>query len=245
MQLTATILEVIPTTPRAALVRAALDGPFPFAAGQAALVGLDGRHERRPYSIAASPADVAREGVLEFLVGLDGDRAAGSHLPDLSPGVRLRVDGPLGTFRFPTSPSERHFLFVAGGSGIAPLRAMLHQALAGNPDWRLSLLYSARVPEEFAFDAEFRSLAAAGRLAYRRTATRHTGPTWTGDRGRISRALLEAAVEDPDTLCFVCGPESLVHDVPRMLHDIGVPPALIRVEEWAMRRRARVGAEEI
>jgi len=30
----------------------------------------------------------------------------------------------------------------------------------------------------------------------------------------------------------VCGPESLVHEVPRMLHELGVAPERIRVEEW-------------
>ena len=37
--------------------------------------------------------------------------------------------------------------------------------------------------------------------------------------------MLEAAVEDAETLCFVCGPEALVHEVPRMLHDIGISPS--------------------
>lgn len=241
MLLTATIVEVVPTTPRAALVRAALDRPFPFAAGQAALVGAHGTRERRPYSIAAGPAEVAATGILDLLVGLGRD-GAGPHLPELAPGVRLDLEGPLGAFRFPDDPHERRFLFVAGGSGIAPLRAMVHQALAGDPSWRLALLYSARVPDEFAFDDEFRALAAAGRLTYRRTATRHAGPSWTGDRGRISRALLESVVEDDETLCFVCGPDSLVHDVPRMLHDLGVSASRIRIEEWVA-RALRVGSD--
>ena len=48
---------------------------------------------------------------------------------------------------------------------------------------------------------------------------------WQGSRGRISRAQLEAVVDRPDdTLCFVCGPEALVHEVPRMLGEIGVGP---------------------
>ncbi len=243
MLLTATIVEVVPTTPRTVLVRAALDRSFPYAAGQAALVGLHGQRERRPYSIAAGPEEVARSGVLDLLVGVTIDGAAGSHLPTLGPGVRLDIEGPLGTFRFPDRPDAGRFLFVAGGSGIAPLRAMVHQALGGDPGWRLSLLYSARVPDEFAFDDEFRALRAAGRLRYRRTATRHAGPSWTGDRGRISRALLETVVEDDETLCFVCGPESLVHDVPRMLHDLGISSSRIRVEEWAS-RALRVGLEE-
>ena len=134
---------------------------------------------------------------------------------------------------------------MAGGSGIAPLRAMLHHALMGDPGWRLALVYSARTPDEFAFDGELAALASAGRLTYHRTATRQTGPQWIGGRGRISRAMLEAAVEDAETLCFVCGPEALVHEVPRMLHDLGIAPSRVRVEEWAVAAPAREMAEDV
>lgn len=245
MQLTTTIESVQPATPRAALLRVTLSSPFPFAAGQAALIGQHGLGQRRPYSISVGPAEAAGDGRLEFLIGLAEDGSAGPHLPDLSPGVRVDVEGPFGTFKFPESPSERRFLFVAGGSGIAPLRAMLHHAQMGDSGWRLALVYSARTPDEFAFDAELAALAAAGRLTYHRTATRHTGPQWIGGRGRISRAMLEAAVEDVETLCFVCGPEALVHEVPRMLHDIGISPSRVRVEEWAVAAPAREMAEDV
>ncbi len=99
------------------------------------------------------------------------------------------------------------------------------------------MLYSARTAEEFAFDDELTGLAAQRRIRYEKTATRETGAMWQGSRGRISRAQLEAVVDRPDdTLCFVCGPEALVHEVPRMLGEIGVPPDRIRVEEWAAPR---------
>ena len=45
----------------------------------------------------------------------------------------------------------------------------------------------------------------------------------------------EAAIVNRETLCFVCGPEALVHDVPGMLTEIGIPTERIRVEEWAFR----------
>jgi len=235
MLLTATIDRSVPVTPRAVLVRLTLDGEFPFAPGQAAVIGAHGQPMRRPYSIAVGPAEAARDRALEFLIGIAADGSAGPHLPDLASGVRVDVEGPLGSFVFPERPAERHFLFVAGGSGIAPLRAMWHQALAGDPSWRIAIVYSARTPEEFAFDDELQDLAAAGRLTYHRTATRHSGGAWDGSYGRIGRAMLESAVISPETLCFVCGPEALVHDVPGLLQAIGVASERIRVDEWGFR----------
>ena len=115
------------------------------------------------------------------------------------------------------------------------MRAMWHQALAGDPSWRLGVVYSARTPDEFAFDDELNALAVSGRLTYVRTVTRHSGGPWDGRAGRIDRVRLEAALVSRETLCFVCGPEALVHDVPGMLRDIGIAEERIRVEEWAVR----------
>jgi ferredoxin-NADP reductase len=39
-------------------------------------------------------------------------------------------------------------------------------------------------------------------------------------------------VQDPETLCFVCGPHALVEDVPRLLQQAGVAPDRIRTEDW-------------
>lgn len=230
---TATIDAVSPATPRAVHVRLRLDAPFAFQPGQAALIGTHGVEGRRPYSIAVGPEEAARTGTLEFLIGIGSDGTPGPHLRHMDAGARVDVDGPLGTFTFPAAPAERSFLFVAGGSGIAPLRSMLHHALAVDRGWQVSLAYSARLPEELAFDAELRTLAESSGLHYYATATRHTGDGWSGGRTRIDRALLAQCVADPATLCFVCGPESLVHDVPRLLRELGVAGDRIRVEEWA------------
>ena len=232
MQLTTTIKSVQPATPRAVLLRVTPSSPFPFAAGQAALIGQHGLGQRRPYSIAVGPAEAARDGRLEFLIGLAEDGSAGPHLPDLSPGVRVDVEGPLGSFKFPEAPSEHRFLFVAGGSGIAPLRAMLHHALMGDPGWRLALVYSARTPDEFAFEGELRSLADAGEIELRQTITRATESDWSGPRGRLDRDALEELVHDPATLCFVCGPPALVDEMPKILSDLGIPRTRIRIEQW-------------
>ena len=155
-------------------------------------------------------------------------------------GTSVELDGPIGTFLYPDRLTEPAVLFVAGGSGIAPLRAMLHEALGAPEAPEVSVLYSARTAEEFAFDDELTSACRSrGGFATRRPRRAKPARMWQGSRGRISRAQLEAVVARPDdTLCFVCGPEALVHEVPRMLGEIGVAADRIRVEEWAAPRTA-------
>jgi len=210
------IREVLRATPRARIVRLDLEGRrFEYAPGQAVLIAARGASTRWPYSIAGAPEDAARDGWLELLVGVDANGETGHRLP-LEHGAAIDVEGPVGTFMFPPNPDEQRFVFIAGGTGIAPLRAMLRHALA-IPHRDVGLVYSARTPEEFAFQDELRALARDGRIELRQTITRDSASLWEGGRGRIGRAELQPLVHDPATLCFICGPTALVDDTQRLL----------------------------
>jgi NAD(P)H-flavin reductase len=230
------LVDVAAVTPRSRLISLDLRGhPFPFEPGQAVVVGDYGQPVRRPYSIASSPERAAETQHLELLVGVDDAGAAGPHLSLRGAGDHVDVEGPVGTFTFPPTLEHRRLLFVAGGTGIAPLRAMLDHALRVHPAERVSLLYSVRRADEFAFTDEFRSFERQGRLEFHPTVTRDDD-AWAGGRGRIARAHFEAVLHDrTDTLCFICGPGSLVTDAVATLSELGVPRQAIRTEEWANR----------
>jgi len=204
---------------------------FPYVAGQAVLLNVHGAEKRRAYSIAAAPEEAAREDALELLVGVDDDGNVGGEM-HLEPTTLVDIEGPLGRFTFPLEPVERRFLFIAGGTGIAPLRAMLHHAL-NVPHDAIGLLFSARTPSEFAYEQELRSLEEAGRIELELRVTRVAPEDWAGVRGRLSREDLAPLVHGRSTLCFVCGPPALVEEIPKILEDLGVPRERIKTEEWA------------
>jgi len=229
--LTLAIRDVQPATPRARVVRLDLAGrQFHYQPGQAVLVARHGDESRQAYSIAASPEDAVRDGALELLVGLDDTETPGPHLT-LDVGSLVDVEGPIGRFIFTGEPADSACVFVAGGTGIAPLRAMLRRALL-SPHRRIGLLYSARTSGEFAFEDEWRALARSGRIEYRQTVTRETAEGWTGHRGRIGVRDLEPLVGHPGGMWFVCGPPALVDQVPKLLDDLGVTRDRVRIEEW-------------
>ena len=229
--LTLPIREVLPATPRARIARVDLDGrPFDYAPGQAVSIANHGEEKRKPYSLAAAPEDAKRDGWLELLIGVNADGLPGAHLA-LEAGQLVDVDGPLGAFVFPPAPVERRFVFIAGGTGIAPLRAMMRRALH-LPHRNIGLFYSVRTPDEFAYEEELRALANAGEIELRQTVTRATDTDWSGPRGRLNRDALEELVHDPATLCFICGPPALVDEMPKILADLGIPPQRIKIEEW-------------
>jgi ferredoxin-NADP reductase len=285
--LTLPVRTIVASTPRTRILRLDLQGaPFAFRAGQAALIGLHGQPQRRPYSIASAPDDARRHGRLEFLLKVDDTGYAGPHLPRVARHEKIDLEGPIGSFTLPpangrgghgdksghggqsghgghagdagrstpssgapsivtpsivappavASPAGGYF-FVAGGTGISPLRSMMRELLTeaaarGGVCPPISVLYSARTADEFAYGAELRRLARGGAIRVTQTVTGDVGPAWAGVRGRISVGHLEQALPSREALCFVCGPPSLVDEVPRMLWHLGVQPNHVRTEEW-------------
>ncbi len=229
--LTLPVFDVRIETPRARSVRLSLAGQaFDYRAGQAVKVGLHGQPLKKPYSIACALEQAWQQDALELLVQVGGDGSAGAHLGVPVPGMMVDVEGPSGDFYFPAHVPGRSFLFVAGGTGIAPLRAMLWHALVAFPDRRSSLFYSARSADEFAYASELRDLARHGRITLRETVTREIGEQWTGERGRMTRDQIAGMADGSQTVCFVCGPPPMVHDVTAWLRAAGVPDEQILSE---------------
>lgn len=228
MFLTLPVAEIRRATPQTRILRLALTAPFSYEPGQSALIGVHGQPDRRHYSLATPPEVAARDGALEFLVRTDRDGAIGPHLDGIHRDVLVDVEGPVGRFVLPASFSVRRCLFVAGGTGIAPIRAMLLRA-AAMPGLTLGLAYSARTSREFAYMKELEAMRRDG-LRMLLTATREAPESWKHDRGRLNQTRLSTLIDAPDTLCFVCGPPALVQDVPRVLMDLGIEEGRIRTE---------------
>ena len=204
---------------------------FEYLAGQAVRIAPHGGADRRPYSIACSPERAAEMRAIQLLIAMEG---GAEDLDWARRGALVDVDGPIGTFTFPASLDLPWVLFVAGGTGIAPVRAMLDHALRCHPSRNLSLLYSTRRSDEFAFVEELREHERRGKLELHQTVTRDESTSWGGRRGRIGRDHFEAVLHEPaSTLCFVCGPPSLVSDSAATLQELGVPVGSIKTENWA------------
>jgi ferredoxin-NADP reductase len=230
--LTLSTRSVSVNTPATRVLRLDLgSAPFVFQPGQAALIGSHGQTHRRPYSIASSPDDARRHRRVEFLIKVNGLGNAGLHLPKLARGTRVDLEGPFGFFTLPDVAAPG-YLFIAGGTGIAPLRSMLRHLIAMGVRDPIGVLYSARTPDEFAYRNELEHLARRGLIQLMLTATGHIAADWTGERGRICRRHLQAMVPHAGALCYVCGPPALVEDVPPLIRQLGLESTQIKIEEW-------------
>ena len=230
--ITVPVRQITRATPRIRILNLDLRSvQFAFTAGQAVMLGLSGSPLRKPYSIASAPWEVAKSGIMQVLVQVEDSGGLDPHLELASPGTLLDLEGPFGTFGLPERV-ERPLLFVAGGTGIAPLRSMLIEHLSRPTNYPAALIYSARAVDEFAFRPELAALEAVGRIASYFTVTREEKPDWQGRRGRISEALLKEALPSTDSLCLVCGPPALVSDTRVQLTQLGVQDQQILVEKY-------------
>ena len=230
---TLSVREVIHATPRTRIISLDLGGTaFSFSAGQAVMVGLHGSPLRKPYSIAAAPSEAARADSIELLLQVDESSALDPHLELAAVGTPIDVEGPFGSFGLPEHQGDAPILFVAGGTGIAPLRSMLMERLATAAPPTIAVVYSARSLEELAYRSELEALARAGRNAVYYTVTRDDGASWTGRRGRIDRSLLDMALPSTDAQCLVCGPPQLVNDARALLEDLGVPGERVLTDRY-------------
>jgi CDP-4-dehydro-6-deoxyglucose reductase len=229
---TVRVRHVTHATPRTRIIALDFsDTEFPFAAGQAVMVGLHASPLSKPYSIASAPWESRKTGVVQLLAQIDDTGSPDPHLELAEPGTLLDVDGPFGSFGLPVEFDAVPLLFVAGGTGIAPLRSMLMDRLARPRVANIAVVFSARSADGFAYRTELEAMAAAGRIKIWFTVTR-PDEQWPGRRGRIDAALLREALSSLETCCMVCGPPALVTGVTELLVQVGVAPDRVLTERY-------------
>ena len=229
------VVETRPETPRARSLFLEVPGWEGHRAGQHVDVRLtaeDGYQTQRSYSIASAP----EEGNLALVVERLEDGEVSPYLTDeLRVGDRLELRGPIGGWFTWEAKEGGPLLLVAGGSGIAPLRAMVRHRAAAKSEVPTRLLYSSRSREDSIFAAELDRLAAEdGALGVTHTLTRSQPPGWTGYSRRIDLEMLEEVAWGPQErpLAFVCGPTPLVETVATALVDLGHDPARVKTERF-------------
>src|SRR5881397_2796334 len=136
-----------------------LSGPrIAFRPGQfiSCLLPVGGETLIRPYSLASSP----EEDDLEICLNLVPGGRASPYLLTLPVGAQVRFTGPWGTFVLDRAP-EAEAVFIAHGTGIAPIRPMLRRALATATGHPLHLVAAAASPQRVLYRAELEALAQA------------------------------------------------------------------------------------
>jgi ferredoxin-NADP reductase len=229
------VIEVVPETPRTKSLVLEVPGWEGHKAGQHVDVRLtaeDGYQAQRSYSIASAPED---ERLILTVDRLD-DGEVSIYLTDvLMAGDKLELRGPIGGYFTWEAGDGGPLFLVGGGSGIAPLMAMIRHRAAAGSDVPTRLLYSSRSYEEIIYREELVTLAAReASLEIFHALTRSRPEDWTGYDRRIDAEMLREVAWSPEEspLAFVCGPTSIVEGVANALVSLRHDPARVKTERF-------------
>lgn len=211
---------------------------LPFRAGQyIEFVLEDGA--RRAFSLANAPHDDA-------LLELHVRRVPGGRFTERVFGTMrirdiLRIEGPLGNF-FLREDDDRPIVFVAGGTGFAPIKAMLEHAFHRGLERPMTLYWGARRPA----DLYLRELPEGW-------ARRHAGlryvpvlsaaqpeDDWSGRRGLVHRAVMEDLPDLRGHRVYASGVPAMIDAARRdFCERCGLPPGEFHADAFSFAAQLR------
>ena len=176
--------------------------------------------QSHPYSLSAMP----QPDLIRITVKARGDHSRS--LANLKPGTRIIAEGPYGAFT--PSLTGRRVLFIAGGVGITPIRAMF-AALPKRMSGGITLLYRASNPRDVVFSRELNAIATDRQAALHYL---------IGSRAELGYDPLDAGHLQQTVPglhryeAYVCGPTGMTEAAVKSLVAAGIPRRRIHHENF-------------
>ncbi|MCL3779819.1 oxidoreductase [Prolixibacteraceae bacterium JC049] len=184
-----------------------------FRTGQYVVLAPQNFPESREYSIYSSEHDPW----IEVLIKKVDTGYVSKALSEMQVGDMLQVEGPYGFFVLNQGEIDnRHFLFVATGTGISPFHSftLTHSSL------NYQLLHGVRFTNE-AYDH--------GHYLENSHVICTTRDEKGSYAGRVTEYLSENDIPT-DTICYLCGNSAMINEVSDLLEEQGIAPQNIRSE---------------
>lgn len=190
--------------------------PMRFLPGQYVDVLADG--VRRSYSLANAPRP---DGQLELLVKrYPGGRLSAYWFERAQPNDLVRIEGPFGTF-FLREDRPKDILFLATGTGIAPVKALLEE-LAADPmraaRHRIRVFWGNREAESFCWDP----VSLGIDIGFHHLLSDTQAP-WHGARGYVQDAALRDGIDPDDSVVYACGSNAMIASAREAMAALGLP----------------------
>jgi ferredoxin-NADP reductase len=209
---------------------------FEFKPGQTTDLTLlnppetDAEGNIRTFSIASAPF----EDQLMFVTRMR-DAAFKRSLRKLPLGTVVRMEPASGSFTLHKN-SAKPAVFLAGGIGITPFSSILRQAAHDRSPHTLYLFYSNHRPEDAPFLQILEDLQKTNpnfRFVPTMTDMPRSKKSWTGETGRIDKAMLSRHLKDlQGPIYYIAGPPAMVSGLRSMLVAAGIDEDDIRTEEF-------------
>lgn len=213
---------------------------FGFVAGQWLSFKTNmpnGEEITRAYSIASPPAENSR---FALCLNRVQDGFMSNFLCDMKEGDEVSCSGPFGDFIL--RPPMRDTIFIATGTGIAPIRSMLQWLLASDSDGRgrpssidqhqLWLVFGNRTEKDIYYHDEFLHLAAEHKNFHYLPTLSRGRAEWAGLRGYVQDHVRLIAEDRDDMHAYICGLEKMVKANRELLKSLGWDRKSILYEKY-------------
>jgi len=190
---------------------------FTFQPGQFVMLEVPGYGEA-PISISSSPS---ARGQIELCIRKAG--VVTTVLHNAKRGAPVGLRGPFGTHFPMTQMQGSNVILIAGGLGLAPLRAPMFDVIENRVKFRdVHILYGTRQPDQLLFRYQYEEWNLIDDINLQVIVERPDA-AWKGPVGMITKLLDGIAVPADNTYAIVCGPPVMFKFVCRKLSEMGIP----------------------
>ena len=202
----------------------------------------------RAYSMANHPAEGDRIMLNVRIATPPFDRKTGqwmkfnpgvcsSYVYSLKPGDKITISGPYGEFF--VQDTQREMMFIGGGAGMAPMRShIFDQFKTKHTNRKTTFWYGGRSVKELFYMEDFEEIQRENPNFSFHVALSdpQPGDNWTGPTGFIHQVIYDQYLKnhpEPDEIeYYLCGPPAMTDAVVKMLDGLGVPPEMIRFDNF-------------
>ena len=206
------------------------DSLVDYRAGQYFDWVLPGISPDRSFSAANRPGSTR----LEFHVRIYEQGRVSRHLArELMEGDILTLRGPFGAFQL-SAEQHRPALLIAGGTGFAPIKAMLDEAFAHGSRRPLRFFYGTRRAADL-YHLDTMSAWSRKHANFSFIPALSDEPaesTWTGERGLVTELILRRVTDGLGAEAYLCGPPPMIDAAVALLHRLGVEPSDIHYDKF-------------
>ena len=189
-----------------------------FLPGQVAILAND-EFDQAYFAFASSPEDPELEILVKRTVGTS------VALFQMKEGETVQLLGIAGDGFDLAALVGRDLVFVAMGTGVAPLRSVLRCVLNRRENFgQLVVLYGARTPDEFCYRDEVDDWDKAG-VELRQVISRPDGHDWSGPTGYVQSLLDHVLPDLKSPVALVCGSREMIEETRDRLQQMGFAPA--------------------
>jgi Na+-transporting NADH:ubiquinone oxidoreductase subunit NqrF len=227
----AEVVENTPCTPdiHKIVLKLAAPSSIRYAAGQFFEIDVPDLEETRAYSMANPYSE---NGIVEFHVRRIKDGIGSNYMCDLTPGQHVTGSGPYGKMQL----RDRHkdMIFVGGGSGMAPIKALIEELFSAPYEGNAWFFYGARTLKDLYLLDEWRGMEEKySNFHFIPALSEHVpSDSWEGEQGYIAN-VVERTVENMENMdAFLCGPPIMIETTIDVLSKGGVKGSNIFYDEF-------------